>query len=74
MKHFPIYIHVLKSFGTWLRAVAVPTCLETLMAVWNCQTLSGGKHPFLARFEVFEAAMVQSCVTGLVFYDVSKNR
>ena len=49
-------------------------CLETLMIVWKCQTVSGVNHHFLAGFEVFEEAVVQSCVTGLVFHDVSKDR
>jgi hypothetical protein len=51
-------------------------CLRewTLMIVWNCQSMSGVKQPFLARFEVFEAAMIHSCVNGLVFHDVLKDR
>jgi len=75
-----MYKHELKRFGVWLLTVAVffwqsvRECLETTVVVCSCQSVSGVQHHFLVRLEVIEAAMVQSCVTGLIFHDVSNDR
>ena len=82
MKHFPVYIHVLKMFGTWLRTMPMPfgipciECPETPLVVWNCHHLREKQRAVFSQWHWLrmKSSEMQNCVTGRVFPGISNYR